>query len=201
MSGHMRLLSEGSEAKIYCHRILGKSVLFKVRNPKDYRVIELDEKIRKYRTRREAKIMLKAGVSGIRAPKLLAAGKFTICMDLLPGKLMKDVRARPAVIAWVGRLLAELHNVDIVHGDFTPANVMICNGKPFAIDFGLSEITVSYEEKAMDLLLMKRSLNVSQFKHFISGYKKKCSGSSLAIAKLKEIEKRGRYKIRTLATG
>ncbi len=195
----MQLFSEGAEAKIYSHQILGKKLLFKVREPKSYRIQNLDQKIRKSRTKREAKIMVKATAAGIMVPKLVAVSKFTICMEMINGKLMKDAKITARTLSKSGSLLAKLHNINIVHGDFTPANIMLCGNDVFAIDFGLSEVTISLEEKAMDLLLMKRAISSAQFSKFLSGYASEAK-ARLTLLKLKEIEKRGRYKIRTLTT-
>lgn len=195
----MYLLSEGAEAKIYTQNILGNKLIFKVRGSKKYRSAPLDERIRKLRTKREAKIMLKAFKEGIAVPKLVAVSKFTICMEMIDGKLLKDTKVSLLSFSKSGTLLAKMHNSNISHGDFTPANIILSNGKPFAIDFGLSEITLSWEEKAMDLLLMKRAVSKTQFRYFLSGYAE-LQNARLALLKLKEIEKRGRYKIRTLTT-
>jgi len=48
------------------------------------------------------------------------------------------------------------------------------------------------------LLLMKRSLNEKQYKVLADSYAKAYRGSSDVFRKLVEIEKRGRYQIRTL---
>ncbi len=195
----MKLLSEGAEAKIYEQKLLGKPVLLKVRVPKAYRIAEIDNKLRKSRTKREAKIILRANESKINSPMLLAVGKFTICMSYIKGTRMDETKFENEILGKVGELLSKLHKFDIAHGDFTTANIIISQNSPFVIDFGLSEVTKSSEEKAMDLLLMKRSITEAQWRHFLAGYKKP-GKAGLIISKLEDIERRGRYKIRTLTT-
>ena len=52
----MKLIARGAEAKI----ILSNNLIIKDRIKKSYRIPELDEKIRKLRTRAEAKLLNKA---------------------------------------------------------------------------------------------------------------------------------------------
>jgi Kae1-associated kinase Bud32 len=65
------LIAQGAEAKIF-HE--GDKIL-KKRTPKYYRLKELDEKIRKSRTKREAKILSKAKKAGVNVPQILNTDK------------------------------------------------------------------------------------------------------------------------------
>jgi Kae1-associated kinase Bud32 len=96
-------------------------------------------------------------------------------------------------------MLARMHNAGIVHGDFTPANIMLCGGVPYVIDFGLAADVGSTEEKAIDLLLMKRSLPKKEYLIFEKSYAREGTGSRATLERLAEVEKRGRYQVRTLA--
>ena len=60
------------------------------------------------------------------------------------------------------------------------------------------EMTNSLEDKALDLLLMKRSSSAGQFLAFVDGYKRLGKDAPWVLRRLKEIEKRGRYQTRTL---
>lgn len=191
------LFSEGAEAKIYKFDVLGCSLLLKRRESKKYRIGQLDDKIRRSRTKREARIMSIANGAGIRSPRLIAVGRFTICMEFLRGRLLNDVKYGKKEASLAGELLALMHKHDIAHGDFTTANLISDKKDIYVIDFGLSEVTKSIEDKAMDLLLMKRSINQRHFGDFVSSYKS-YKDSKLTLSKLDDIEKRGRYKIRTL---
>jgi Kae1-associated kinase Bud32 len=102
----------------------------------------------------------------------------------------------------LGEYAAILHNNNIAHGDYTPANVIVGrNADVHIIDFGLSEITTSVEEKALDLLLMKRSVNSFCFSKFAESYKRHCKDCRAILKRLEQIERRGRYNTRTLITG
>lgn len=132
------------------------------------------------------------------APRLVALGKFSIYTNKLEGKLVKDMKT-PIDFSKIGIQLGLMHNGDIAHGDFTPANVMKCDEEYFVIDFGLSEMTSSVEEKAIDLLLMKRSIGAEEYLRFAKGYAKNSKNAKAILKRLTEIEKRGRYQIRTIS--
>lgn len=193
----MEKIGEGAEATIYLQTIYGKEIVVKSRKPKDYRIKELDNRIRRQRTKKEAKLMKKASDSGISVPKVIAVGQTVIFMDKIDGKLLKDMIITKSHAQSVGETLAKLHDSGIIHGDFTPANIMYDGKKIYLIDFGLSEHTSSSEEKALDILLMKRQLPPSIYSEFIKSYS--AAGPSRdTLARLAEIEERGRYQSRTL---
>jgi Kae1-associated kinase Bud32 len=132
---------------------------------------------------------------------LIAVGKFSIYMSEIKGILLRDIKLKKkGLLKEIGSMLAHMHNADIAHGDFTPANIMVFDNKPYIIDFGLAEISRSIEEKAIDLLLMKRSLEAKQYKILEESYLKNAKKGEEIIERLKEIEKRGRYQNRSLST-
>ena len=70
----------------------------------------------------------------------------------------------------------------------------------FFIDFGLGFISRKFEDKAVDLHLLKQALEAKHFKNWEqlwkaveSGYKKS-KDSKIVFERLKAVEKRGRYK-------
>lgn len=202
----MKKIGEGAEAKIYLTSIFGNILLVKVRFRKKYRERALDESLRRSRTKQEAHAMIIARRAGVSVPVVVAFDKFSIYMQRLEGRLLREVLSDTnanlpyAVFVELGRELAKMHNANIAHGDFTPANIILNNNShAFIIDFGLSEITSSIEAKALDLLLMKRSITSEQYSAFLQGYAA-YSKSKEVLARLNEIEKRGRYQTRTLIT-
>lgn len=193
------MIGEGAEAKIYQATVFGKKMVVKRREEKEYRVKELDLKLRKDRTRAEARILSRLSGSGVRVPRVAAVGLFSIFMERLSGKLLKDTKMTARRAEEAGRLLAEMHKRNVAHGDFTPANLMLCGNLLYVIDFGLSEVTNSPEEKALDLLLMKRSIPNNTYKMFEGSYSRTYGDSKNILKRLKEIEQRGRYQIRALS--
>ncbi len=186
--------NRGAEAKVYFSNLFGLPVVLKFRDKKEYRINELDEMLRKTRNRTEARCILHALKNKIKVPRIYHAGKYELILERLEGKLMKDRKNSPKDYRNVGELLSKLHSSGITHGDFTPANVMFTKNGPYIIDFGLAEFSKDPEERAIDVLLMKRSIG-KNFKYFLDGYKK-LAGWEKIIRQMEEIEKRGRYQKR-----
>ncbi len=196
-------ISEGAEAFIYGIRILGIDAVVKYRAAKRYRIAEMDKWIRSDRTKKEARIMTAALEAGVNVPSVLFVDEYDICMSRIDGSGLNALAASKTIAKSIFRKLGvcagRLHNAGIAHGDYTPANVMMdSSGEPWIIDFGLSEMTGSMEDKALDLLLMKRSINTMQFRAFADGYKAQGKDAAGVMKRLGEIEKRGRYQTRTL---
>ena len=196
-------ISEGAEAVMYGIRILGFDAVVKCRMRKSYRIESMDTQIRVMRTKRESRAMSAALEAGVRVPPVLFVDKYNICMGRISGiglnKLMTSKRVDGKIFYMLGVYAGRLHNAGIAHGDYTPANVMVDDkGLPWIIDFGLSEMTNSLEEKALDLLLMKRSVSAARFRIFAKGYKERSNDAIGVMKRLSEIEKRGRYQTRTL---
>lgn len=184
----------GAEAKLYFLDLFGKKVVKKVRDKKKYRQSKLDEYLRKTRNRTEARCILHANRSNVNSPRIYHVGTYELILERLDGRLMKEKKLRSMHYRKVGELLAQLHSIGITHGDFTPANVMFVDDEPYLIDFGLSEFSKDAEERAVDLLLMKRSIG-KNFKYFIKGYSKLPQWREI-IEQMRDIEKRGRYQKR-----
>lgn len=194
----MRLIGEGAESKVFEIDLFGKHALVKFRQEKRYREKALDIELRTARTKKEARILNRAMASGVSVPKVLALGRFSIYMEKIEGRLLKDTKATTKQYGEIGRMLARLHGAGIAHGDFTPANILV--GKVLSlIDFGLAEMSDSIEEKAIDLLLMKRSVSKGNYAQMERAYRQNYEKSNETLRRLAEIEKRGRYQVRTLA--
>jgi Kae1-associated kinase Bud32 len=195
-----KFFARGAEAKLYLSKLLGLPVLVKERANKQYRAKELDDQIRKSRTRNEARVMLRAIVAGINVPKLLSVGEYSIHMQKIEGKRLREAKLNTAkskqVFKSAGEMLAKLHAAGIVHGDFTPANIILSKKGLYLIDFGLASLSNELEDKAVDVLLMEKSISSKEFTYFLNGYKKSKELKSI-LGRMQEIKKRGRYQIRT----
>ncbi len=197
------MIAKGAEAEIFQ---IGKKLILKRRVRKKYRVEQLDRKLRESRTKREAKVLFSAKMAGVITPKIMNIdmGKTEITLGKINGTRLrewlvkhKDVRR---MLFAVGEALAKLHNADIVHGDFSTANVMVGrNGNIAVIDFGLSDFSSSIEDKATDLLIFRKSTNEKEFSDLLKGYKKTCLNYKQIFRQLDEMEKRGRYVARAQA--
>ncbi len=192
------IIGTGAEATVYKK---GDKVI-KQRPVKRYRHPALDKRIRKYRTRREAKVISSLSVNG---PSLVSFddNKCEIIMSFVSGVTVRDFISEDNssyLCPLIGRLVRKLHDSGIVHGDLTTSNMIIDDGKLSIIDFGLSAFSNSIEEKAVDLYLLKQGLDtkhpdiVSAWDLIIKAY----NPDDELLSRLRLVQQRGRYKRKRL---
>jgi len=195
----MKQIASGAEAVIYKH----KEIILKDRIPKEYRHKTIDAQLRKSRTNREAKVLEKLENIDFPAPKLISKEKTHIKMEYLDGDQLKTILDKsPAKYGkQIGKLLAELHNNNIIHSDLTTSNMILKNNKIYFIDFGLSFFSHKVEDKAVDLHLLKQALESKHYKCFekcfkavLSAYKANFKDSETVFQRLEKVELRGRNK-------
>ena len=170
-----RIIQQGAEAII----LKEKNNVIKKRVKKSYRIPELDDKIRKLRTRSETKLLIKAR-EVISIPKIKKSDEKTkeIVMDFIEGKKLSDdldnftLKKQLEICKKIGENVAKLHSKNIIHGDLTTSNMILKNNKVYFIDFGLGFISHKYEDKAVDLHLLKHALEAKHFKHWEKLFKK-----------------------------
>ena len=200
------LISRGAEAIIYA--IKGNSnLLVKFRPVKHFRIKEIDSPLRKYRTRREARIIERLSKLNFPSPKLIDVdeNKGIIVMEKIEGKKLRDVINNENFKSYctkLGELIAILHKNNIIHDDLTTSNFLVGrNKKIFVIDFGLSYISPKVEDKAVDLHLLKQGLESKHFEFWreafntvLKSYKNHYLEAETVINRLNKVEERGRYK-------
>ena len=196
-----KLISQGAEAKIFLE---DKGVL-KSRFQKGYRLPELDNKLRGFRTRREAKVLEKLRAIDFPAPKLIKSDeKENLVIEKIEGKSVKEILDKDynKLASEIGKKIAILHNNSIIHGDLTTSN-MIFNKEIYFIDFGLSFFSEKAEDKAVDLHLLKEGLESKHykiwedcFKTALDAYKNEAKKSHETLKRLEAVEKRGRYRMK-----
>lgn len=199
----MEILERGAEAVVR----LEENFVVKERVKKSYRLPELDESIRKQRTSMEASLFDKARRAGITVPLVLAQEDFSLKLEFIDGKKLKDVLdgfGKEEVEKFsekLGEIIGKLHSIGIMHGDLTTSNMIIKEEKIYLIDFGLGKFTKRIEDYATDLYLLYEALNSTHsqvlepcWKNTIEGYKKSFEKSGEALKRLEEISKRRRYK-------
>ncbi len=197
----MKKIYQGAESIIWLDE--EKNVIIKERIKKGYRLEELDEKIRKKRTEKEAKILEKVRRIGINVPKVLNVEDFKIEMEFINGKRLKEILNEQNFEFFakeLGKIVATLHSNNIVHNDLTTSNFIFCEGKIYLIDFGLSEISNKIEKFAEDLLVLYYALKSAHFnifekfwEKFLESYKENFEKANEVIKRLNEIFMRGRY--------
>lgn len=195
-----KIIAQGAEATITKE----KEIVIKNRISKSYRIKEIDEKLRKQRTKSESKILEKASKI-IPVPKLKSWKDFSIEMDFIQGDKLSEslnkytTKKQSEIMALLGKEVGKLHDINIIHGDLTTSNTILSKEKVYIIDFGLSFISNRIEDKAVDLHLIKQALEAKHFqnweylfKSFIKKYNPQ--EKKQILLQLKKVESRGRYK-------
>lgn len=194
----MKLIAQAAEAKIFR---VGDSVI-KDRVSKGYRHPELDKKIIKQRTKKEAKILEKAHKL-IDSPKPIKTTNNEITMPFIKGKKLSEHLEQlnyKEICKQIAEKIAKLHDNNIIHGDLTTSNMIINeNNEVIFIDFGLGFTSSRNEDKAVDLHLIKQALEAKHFSIW-----KECwqviqenyssKDRTKTLEQLKKVELRGRYK-------
>ena len=201
------ILARGAEAIIEQEN----DKIIKKRIKKSYRISEIDEKLRKLRTRQEARLLEKVS-SVIRVPKVIKVNEKEkeVIMQFIEGKKLAEhlnsfpLEKQKLVLKNIGEEVAKFHDIDIIHGDLTTSNMILAKecGKDvvYFIDFGLGFKSSRQEDKAVDIHLLKQALEAKHYQHheilfkeFLEGYKSS-KNSQLVLKQLKKVEARGRYK-------
>ncbi len=195
-----KILDKGAEATI----LLDGTAIVKDRVKKGYRLPEIDEKLRKFRTRREAKVLDKLQQINFPAPKLhdMCDKAMQLRMELIKGNKLRDILYRDpvALSEEIGNKIGILHSNDIIHGDLTTSNMILEKEIKF-IDFGLSFFSTKVEDKAVDLHLLRQALESKHheiwekcFESALKGYKQGYPQSQEVLNRLEKVESRGRNK-------
>ena len=206
-----RLIHRGAEAEVYEADAWGMPAVEKRRIEKAYRHPELDWRIRTSRTRLEARILMRLKERGVRCPAVLDVWGDTLLLervsgptllDLLSGGRWKADTGRLAgVMEDLGRQVGLMHSAGVVHNDLTPLNVVVTRERACLIDFGLGEFSKSEEDMAVDLHVLKKSLEAlfpeaaeGLFESFLRGYRDNAPKPDATLARLEAVERRGRYR-------
>jgi Kae1-associated kinase Bud32 len=194
-------IAQGAEAKLFK---TGNKVI-KDRFAKTYRHKELDSKLRKSRTKKEAKVLIKMKELGIPSSEYISHDEkeMKIEMKFVDGHVLKNVFNKDfeKYSKLIGKNIAEMHKNDLIHGDLTTSNMILNKDVLHFIDFGLSFVSNKIEDKAVDLHLLKQALESKHFEVFdkafeiaLNEYAKNYKEAEDIIKRLEVVEKRGRYK-------
>lgn len=102
-----------------------------------------------------------------------------------------------------GRILAKMHDEDVIHGDLTTSNMLL---KPessgdlalLLIDFGLSFVSALPEDKGVDLYVLEKAFlsthpnTETLFQKVLQSYTTASKKAPVVIKKLDEVRLRGR---------
>lgn len=205
------LFKKGAEASLYLADWHGRRVVVKVRVPKKYRPLALDEQIRRYRTVHEPQLMHEAKTAGVPTPLIFMVNipEASITMEFVEGQQVKQLlnnvskSERGELCVRIGELIGKLHRQGLIHGDLTTSNmILIPERKIFFVDFGLGEKNNELEAQGVDLHLMKRALQSTHYQFWEECFRSVLCGYTSILGveatekvyeKIREIERRGRY--------
>ncbi|XP_034250440.1 EKC/KEOPS complex subunit TP53RK [Thrips palmi] len=215
------MMKQGAEGRLFRGAYLGKPTVVKERFKKMYRHPDLDEHLTKDRIKAEARAIVRSKAAGVRTPCLYHVdfNQRRLYMEDIVGsvtvkKFIKDsligcsdeeamVKIKPVAYE-IGSIIGRLHAHHIIHGDLTTSNILYSLSESSKIvltliDFGLSHIDNSAEDKGVDLYVLERALlsthsNADKmFPIILQAYKKANSQESKTIlAKFEEVRARGR---------
>lgn len=199
----MKVIAKGAEANLY----LENSKLVKHRIKKGYRITELDEHLRKSRTKREAKLLENAkGVIPVPSIYEIDLRENKIVMEFINGITVKDIidlksdTEIEGIGKKIGEYISRLHNMNLIHNDLTTSNMIMEGKEIYFIDFGLGTTSTRIEDRAMDLVVLKKSLMAAHtgkfgiiWKGIIEGYGKNSKNFDEISKRVEVIEKRVRY--------
>ncbi len=188
---------DGAEATV---RVDGDSVV-KTRAAKSYRHPSLDGRLRRERTRAEARLTSEARRAGVPTPLVrdvdVAAARLTLerVGDRDLAAALTPDRARR-----VGEHLAALHDAGLVHGDPTTRNVRVGGERLWLVDFGLGAHSGHVEDHAMDLHVFEGSVTgtaaedeaAAACEAVREGYR--VAGDEAVLSRLADVDARGRYR-------
>lgn len=214
----MQQIAQGAEAVLFKETKHDKTKIIKERLSKSYRLPQIDEALRKFRTKREAKVLSKLQEMNFPAPRLheFCDKRMSIFMDFVPGEKLKNVLMQeledvedcqqlPSFAKEIGQKIGRLHSNNIIHGDLTTSNIIKHQqtGELTFIDFGLSSFSEKVEDKAVDLFLLNRALESTHYELYpdffekaIEGYKEAYPEAAAVLERFEQVKRRGRNKKR-----
>lgn len=199
--------ARGAEATISEGEFLGREAMIKHRPPKEYRIAELDSRIRSARTRSEARLMHEARIAGVRTPCIydIDLKESTIVMERIRGRTVKNVLdADPGradeVCRMIGTEVAKLHSARICHGDLTTSNMILTDGGELCIlDFSMGCSRADVEEMGVDIRLLERAFTsahtdlTGSLDALMDSYYAGIPNPDAVRKKVEDIKNRGRY--------
>jgi len=200
----IKTLYQGAEAVVDLCEWLGRLVVVKTRVAKGYRVRELDELIRRSRTVREASLLNSAKRAGVNTPFVYHVNPVRgwIIMSYVGDQSLRSMQGSSlfaSLIRMLGETVGRLHSAGMVHGDLTPSNVLVSEGRLILIDFGLGEFSREVEKEAEDVYTLFSSLmtlpdSQTLMRIFLGGYRSSAGVFAARVEeRLREIGSRGRY--------
>ncbi len=200
------VIKRGAEATISLGTYIGRTVVMKKRERKEYRDERLDSRIIKIRTRNEVRSMAAARAAGMHIPWIYDVDMDggTIVMQFINGQRLNSLlynlgeSERLSLERSFGAEIARMHRAGIAHGDLTTSNIIVMGQDLYFIDFSMATRPADTEQLGVDLRLLKEvyksthSEFESEYQEVLAGYIG-AGGDAAVVDRVAEIEKRARY--------
>ena len=200
------VIKRGAEATISLGTFIGRTVVMKKRERKEYRDERLDSRIIKTRTRNEVRSMAAARAAGMHIPWIYDVDMDggTIVMQFINGQRLNSLlynlgeSERLSLERSFGAEIARMHRAGIAHGDLTTSNIIVMGQDLYFIDFSMATRPADTEQLGVDLRLLKEvyksthSEFESEYQEVLAGYIG-AGGDAAVVDRVAEIEKRARY--------
>ena len=182
-----------------------EEIVVKERIQKNYRLPQIDSKLRKERTRTEIRMLTEARRCGVPTPIVYSVEEYAIKMEKINGTPLKFAIDEPKFTKQlaenVGEVIGKLHENNIIHGDLTTSNMIYSTDeeKLYVIDFGLSYSDNGIESKGVDIHVLFQTFDSSHKNPnllkelFAKGYKKSFKDADNVLKRAEEIKMRARY--------
>jgi N6-L-threonylcarbamoyladenine synthase/protein kinase Bud32 len=184
-----------------------EEMIVKERVQKNYRLPQIDSKIRKERTKTEVRMLTEARRCGISVPIVYGVENYSIKMERIQGVPLKfvidenhDKKKYETTAVSVGEMVGKLHANNIIHGDLTTSNMIYgSDSKLYLIDFGLSFSENSVEAKGVDIHVLFQTYESSHKNPerlrelFAEGYRNSYKEADVILKRAEEIKMRARY--------
>ena len=172
--------------------------MIKRRLSKGYRTPRLDARLIAERTRAEARLIAGARKAGVSTPVIRDVTHDSIVMEYVDGEMLKHVLA-PDTVERTGEMVGRMHAAGIIHGDLTTSNIIIRDGAPVFIDFGLAYVSSEIEARGVDVHVFFQTLESTSADYerlsmaFRKGYATATDDADEVLGRVEEIRMRGRY--------
>lgn len=198
--------NRGAESVVNFTEYFGRETVTKMRVPKTYRNMELDNRIRMARLRNELSIILKGREIGLPFPNVydVDSRNFTTTYQRIGGgtlrNFMKEKESVGATMEILGNYVGKMHSAGITHGDLTVSNILVTErGDPFFIDTSMGKADSEIEDMAVDIYLFDESLKAAsstpaqEMSAFMKGYQNGFLRFNDVFTTVGELERRRRY--------
>ena len=119
-------------------------------------------------------------------------------MEYITGEMLKHCLS-PAAVERTGEMVGRMHAAGIIHGDLTTSNIIIRDGVPVFIDFGLAYVSRETEARGVDVHVFFQTLESTSRDYerlslaFRKGYAAATDDAAEVFRRVEEIRLRGRY--------